>query len=286
MSTLHRTHGQPPRGDRLLHLRVGFLALVGAAGLLTAGLAMGQLPAASAPASAPSATANAPLALPTPPATNPQPSIHPNWSELTIVQQRILAPLAPEWNGMPELARKKWLQITQAYPKYTPAQQQRLQTRMADWVKLTPEQRHRARENFQTTKSVPVQKKSEAWQRYQELPEEQKKALAAAAKAQKRPSAVTALPGSPVLAKDAARALHHGARPKPGTTKSAPNPQTPAKSMGTAGASAPAAAPGQAPAVSAPQTPAAPIAPSNPTTPPTNTDGESGNPPPSTVLGG
>ena len=286
MSNLHRTHGQPPRGNRPLRLRVGFLALVGAAGLLTAELAMGQLPAASAPASAPSATANAPLTLPTPPATNPQPSIHPNWSELTIVQQRILAPLAPEWNDMPELARKKWLQITQAYPKYTPAQQQRLQTRMADWVKLTPEQRHRARENFQTTKSVPVQKKSEAWQRYQELPEEQKKALAAAAKAQKRPSAVTALPGNAVLAKDAAKALHHGARTKPGTTKSAPNPLAPAKATGTASASAPAAAPAQAPAVSAPQTPVTPIAPAHPTTSPINTDGDSGNPPPSTVLGG
>ena len=64
-----------------------------------------------------------------------------------------------------------------------------------DLVKLTPEQRHRARENFQTTKSLPVQKKSEAWQSYQQLTEEQKKALAAAAKAQKHPTAVTALPG-------------------------------------------------------------------------------------------
>lgn len=281
MSNFQHTHGQPPRGARTARLRAGISALIGAAGLM-AGLAAGQVPAASASAAAPGVTVNAPVDLPTPPATNPLPAVHPNWAELTIVQQRIFAPLAPEWNGMPELARKKWLQIAQAYPKYTPAQQQRLQTRMADWVKLTPEQRHRARENFQTTKSLPVQKKSEAWQSYQQLTEEQKKALAAAAKAQKHPSAVTALPGGTGLAKDAAKSLHHGARTKPGTTKSVPT------NKATATASAPTATPVPAPAAAAPApAPAsAPPLPPHPVAPPATTGGDSGNPPPSTVLGG
>ena len=262
-----------------MRLRVALISLIGAAGL-SAGLAIAQAPAASAPATASDAGASTQLALPTPPATNPQPSVHPNWSELTVVQQRILAPFAPEWNSMPELARKKWLQIAQAYPKYTPVQQQRLQTRMADWVKLTPEQRHRARENFQTTKSLPVQKKSEAWQSYQQLTEEQKKALVAAAKAQKHPSAVTALPGGAGLAKDAAKSIHHGARTKPGTTKSAPTYKT------TATASTPAATPAPEPAAAAPAPASAPLTPVHPVAPPATTGGESGNPPPSTVLGG
>ena len=279
MSNFQHTHGQPPRGGRTLRLRAGIVALIGAVGL-TAGLAIAQVPAASAPAAASGVTVNAPVDLPTPPATNPLPAVHPNWAELTIVQQRIFAPLAPEWNGLPELARKKWLQIAQAYPKYTPAQQQRLQTRMADWVKLTPEQRHRARENFQTTKSLPVQKKSEAWQSYQQLTEEQKKALAAAAKAQKHPSAVTALPGGAGFAKDAAKSTHHSARTKPGTTKSAPT------SKATAAASAPAATPAPEPAAAAPAPASAPLTPVHPVAPPTTTGGESGNPPPSTVLGG
>lgn len=271
MSDLERTHGQPPRGSRIARQATVIAALIGAMGV-----AFAQMPA-----SAPAVSADATLALPATPTTNPLPSIHPNWSELTIVQQRILAPLAPEWNGMPELARKKWLQIAHAYPKYTPAQQQRLQTRMVDWMKLTPEQRHRARENFQTTKSVPVQKKSEAWQRYQQLSDEQKKELAAAAKAQKRPSAVTALPGGTGLAKDAAKSLHHGARTKPGTTRSAPNPVATAKPA--AAASAPVAAPiapTPAPAAAAPAS-----VPAAPATQPAATGGESGNPPPSTVLG-
>ncbi|CAJ0876793.1 hypothetical protein R20233_02265 [Ralstonia sp. LMG 32965] len=281
MSNFQHTHGQPPRGERTLRLRAGIVALIGAIGL-TAGLAIAQVPAASAPAAGPAVTVNAPVDLPTPPATNPLPAVHPNWAELTIVQQRIFAPLAPEWNGLPELARKKWLQIAQAYPKYTPAQQQRLQTRMADWVKLTPEQRHRARENFQTTKSLPLQKKSEAWQSYQQLTEEQKKALAAAAKAQKHPSAVTALPGGTGLAKDAAKSLHHGARTKPGTTKSVPT------NKATATASAPAAtpAPPSAAAAAAPAPASTPTVPAHPAAPPATTGGDSGNPPPSTVLGG
>lgn len=281
MSNFEHTHGQPPRGERTLRLHAGTVALIGAIGL-TAGLAIAQVPAASAPAVAPGVTVNAPVDLPTPPATNPLPAVHPNWGELTIVQQRIFAPLAPEWNGLPELARKKWLQIAQAYPKYTPAQQQRLQTRMADWVKLTPEQRHRARENFQTTKSLPVQKKSEAWQSYQQLTEEQKKALAAAAKAQKHPSAVTALPGGTGLAKDAAKSLHHGARTKPGTTKSVPT------NKATATASAPAATPAAPPAAAAaaPAPASTPTVPAHPAAPPATTGGDSGNPPPSTVLGG
>lgn len=283
MSHIFHTHGQPPRGDRRQRLRNSLAALLGAAGLV-AGLAVAQVPVASAPVPAASGViVNAPVDLPAPPTTNPRPSVHPNWSELTIVQQRILAPLAPEWNDMPELARKKWLQIAHAYPKYTPAQQQRLQTRMADWVKLTPEQRHRARENFQTTKSVPVQKKSEAWQSYQQLTDDQKKALAAAAKAQKHPTAVTALPGNASLARDAAKAVHHG-RTKPGTTRSTPSSKV------TATASSPAATPASSPvptpAAAAPAPASAPPSPAQPAAPSTTTGGESANPPPSTVLGG
>ncbi|AXV81159.1 DUF3106 domain-containing protein [Ralstonia solanacearum] len=283
MSHFQRTPGLAPRGDRTLRRRLAGAAFVCAAGVI-AGVAAAQVAVVSGPATAaPAAPASAPAAVPAAPATNPQPSVHPNWSELGIVQQRILAPLAPEWNSMPELARKKWLQIAQAYPKYTPAQQQRLQTRMADWAKLTPEQRHRARENYQTSKSLPVQKKSEAWQNYQQLPEEQKKALAAAAKAQKPPSAVTALPGNTSLAKDAAKAIHHGARTRPGTTRSTPNPLAPPKPATTA--SAPVAAPAPTPAAAPASSPAPAVTP-HPATPPANPGGEMGNPPPSTVLGG
>ncbi|MGO4329209.1 DUF3106 domain-containing protein [Cupriavidus sp. 2TAF22] len=132
----------------------------------------------------------------------------PAWSELSVVQQRILAPLEGEWNTFPELNRRKWLQIAERYQKLSPAEQARLQTRMTEWVKMTPQQRRLARENYQITRSLPPQKKAEAWDKYQQLPEEQKKNLAAAEKVPRRPGAVSALPSGKRLPAETTRQLH------------------------------------------------------------------------------
>ncbi|NUT15120.1 MAG: DUF3106 domain-containing protein, partial [Cupriavidus sp.] len=104
-------------------------------------------------------------------------SAKPAWADLSPVNQRILAPLQPLWDTLPELNRHKWLRIAARYPKYSPAEQARLQARMAEWVRMTPQQRRLARENYQITRSLPTQKKAEAWDKYQQLPEEQKKKL-------------------------------------------------------------------------------------------------------------
>ncbi|WP_454720605.1 MULTISPECIES: DUF3106 domain-containing protein [Cupriavidus] len=133
---------------------------------------------------------------------------HPTWAELSAVHQRVLAPLQGEWNNFPELNRRKWVQIAERYPKFSPAEQARLQTRMAEWVKMTPQQRRLARENYQITRSLPPQKKAEAWDKYQQLPEEQKKNLAAAEKVPRRPGAVSALPSGKRLPAETTRQLH------------------------------------------------------------------------------
>ncbi|NUO84823.1 MAG: DUF3106 domain-containing protein, partial [Cupriavidus sp.] len=74
-------------------------------------------------------------------------SAKPAWADLSPVNQRILAPLQPLWDTLPELNRHKWLRIAARYPKYSPAEQARLQARMAEWVRMTPQQRRLAREN-------------------------------------------------------------------------------------------------------------------------------------------
>ncbi|WP_454731210.1 MULTISPECIES: DUF3106 domain-containing protein [Cupriavidus] len=140
-------------------------------------------------------------------ATSPV-NAHPTWAELSVVQQRVLAPLQGEWNNFPELNRRKWVQIAERYPKFSPAEQARLQTRMTEWVKMTPQQRRLARENYQITRSLPPQKKAEAWDKYQQLPEEQKKNLAAAEKVPRRPGAVSALPSGKRLPAETTRQLH------------------------------------------------------------------------------
>ncbi|MFD2272905.1 DUF3106 domain-containing protein [Undibacterium arcticum] len=68
---------------------------------------------------------------------------------MTSAQQTALAPLAAEWDKLdPIRKQKKWLEISNKYSSMKPDDQQRLQERMHEWVKLTPEQRRVAREKF------------------------------------------------------------------------------------------------------------------------------------------
>ena len=92
----------------------------------------------------------------------------PAWAELTPAQQRVLAPLQPEWEQLDSTRRKKWLSIADRYPTMKPAQQERLQKRMQEWASLTPEERKAARENYQRLKSQPRQKRDEVKKRWDE----------------------------------------------------------------------------------------------------------------------
>jgi hypothetical protein len=128
--------------------------------------------------------------------------VHPTWVELTPTHQQILAPLRPLWDTIPELNRRKWQRIADRYPSLKPEEQARLQERMAEWVKMTPQERRVARKNYQITRTVPAEKKADAWDRYQQLPEAQKKELAAAEKVPRRPGAVSGLPSGKRLPTD------------------------------------------------------------------------------------
>jgi hypothetical protein len=110
---------------------------------------------------------------------------------LTPTQQQALTPLAGEWDKLNSARKSKWLAIGNKYATMKPDEQQRVQARMREWVKLTPEQRRTARESYARAKQLNSNQKSEHWQTYQQLPEEQKKKLAADAASKKR---VAALP--------------------------------------------------------------------------------------------
>lgn len=102
--------------------------------------------------------------------SEPKKVVRPAWSELSAVQQQILAPLAPEWDRMDTTRRKKWVAIAARYPKMKPQEQQRLQKRMRDWAALTPEQRKAAREKYQKLKQLKPEERKEVrteWERYQ-----------------------------------------------------------------------------------------------------------------------
>lgn len=114
-----------------------------------------------------------------------QAAVKPLWVDLSPAQQQALAPLAAEWDSLDSFRKDKWLAIGNKYAKMKPHEQQRVQERMRDWVTLTPEQRRIARESYARAKKLNPDQKSAHWQQYQQLPEEQKKKLAADAASKK-----------------------------------------------------------------------------------------------------
>lgn len=102
----------------------------------------------------------------------------PRWQALTPQQRSALAPLQGEWGSIDADRKAKWLEIAGRFPRLPVDEQQRLQGRMAEWSRLSPSDRGRARLNFQEAKQLPPQDRQAQWQAYQALPEDERKALA------------------------------------------------------------------------------------------------------------
>ena len=116
-------------------------------------------------------------------------SARPSWSELTSAQREALAPLAGMWETLEADRKKKWLEMAARFPGLTPDAQKRMHERMGEYARLSPEQRKTARENFRQAYELPADQRQEKLQRYQQLPDEKKRALAEqAAKKQSEPT--------------------------------------------------------------------------------------------------
>jgi hypothetical protein len=122
---------------------------------------------------------------------------HPVWPELSADQREALAPLAADWDKFDPDRKQKWLQIAAKYPNMSPEGKQRFHERMPQLAKLTPEQRETTRENFRRAYSLPPDQRQAVTQRYQQLPEDRKRALAAQARA-KKPAAPPRRPTPPL----------------------------------------------------------------------------------------
>jgi len=141
--------------------------------------------AASAPAPAPvSVVEFPPLAVD----NNPL-----SWSHLSAAQHVALAPFATEWDRFSDARKRKWIKIAARFAKMSPEAQKRLHERMVEWIRMTPDQRRVARENYQVSKALPPQARQNAWQAYQQLSPEQKAKLAAIGR-KRRPTVVSAPP--------------------------------------------------------------------------------------------
>ena len=114
----------------------------------------------------------------------------PLWRALTPAQQMALQPLQGEWDQMDGLRRQKWLQLANRFTAMKPEEQRRVQERMREWAKLTPQQRELARETYARTRRIGAEEKTASWENYQQLSPDQKKELAASTAGRKATSVV------------------------------------------------------------------------------------------------
>ncbi len=151
------------------------------------------------------------------------------WSRLTDAQRVALAPFATQWDQFSDARKRKWLKIAARYPKLPPDEQKRLQARMTEWVRMTPDQRRLARENYQASKELPAQARQKAWKAYQQLPEEQKERLAATER-KRRPTVVSAPPTGKTEVHDIDRLVNE--RERRATPSRPPGASAPAAASG------------------------------------------------------
>lgn len=104
-----------------------------------------------------------------------QAEVGPRWSELTPAQRAALKPLERDWSTIEADRKRKWMDIAARMPSMPPAQRERVQARMTEWARLSPDQRGQARLRYQESREVsPADRKAE-WEAYQALPPERKR---------------------------------------------------------------------------------------------------------------
>lgn len=105
-------------------------------------------------------------------------NIGPQWKELSSTQRAGLIPLQTAWPSLDVAQKRKWMEIADKLPKLPAEEQQRVQTRMTEWARLSPNERSQARFNFQQANQVSTEKRQAKWQAYQALEPEKKRELA------------------------------------------------------------------------------------------------------------
>lgn len=123
----------------------------------------------------------------------------PLWDDLSSAQQVALAPLEPEWNRMEGPRKRKWIEMSSRFASMPASEQQRVHERMRQWLKLTPEQRELARENYSRANRLAQGDKAADWENYKQLTADQKRKLARSNPPAAHKSVPVALPESPML---------------------------------------------------------------------------------------
>ena len=148
----------------------------------------------------------------------------PRWPALNATQQQALAPLEPAWSSIDAPRKRKWLEVADRFPRMPADERLRVQERMAAWSAMSPNERARARVQFQETRLIGAEQRQARWQAYQALPEEERKRLAQAAVAKKPVAAASAAAPSGAARAETAGEKHNlvAATPSPAPRSVAP----------------------------------------------------------------
>lgn len=147
---------------------------------LAASGAAAQVSAPGAPTATPAQATNAtaPVARALPPDSG--------WHRLRAAEKQALAPLAAIWDSLTPGQRRKWRELAVNFKGLSMAEQVKMQERMTEWARLTPQARAQARLNFGKTteiaKELTPAEKLAKWEAYQALSPEERRALAKGAK--------------------------------------------------------------------------------------------------------
>lgn len=108
----------------------------------------------------------------TTPAAQPKPvvavKLAPTWGQLSPYERQVLAPLAAEWDKFSDLQRHNLVGVAKRYPTLSREEQARVQVRLTDWARLTPQQRDLARKNFQVINQLPPEQRKEVKRKLQQ----------------------------------------------------------------------------------------------------------------------
>jgi hypothetical protein len=108
--------------------------------------------------------------------------VQPLWVDLTPTQQQALEPFAAKWNTFAKAEKLSWVKLAERFGSMNPDQRATLQKRMRAWAELTPEQRVRARANYNLASKVPQDQRIAEFEQYRGMTPEQRKILRLAGK--------------------------------------------------------------------------------------------------------
>ena len=100
---------------------------------------------------------------------------------MPAAHRQALKPLEAQWSTLTAEGKQKWLEIAARFPTLPADERVRIQARMTEWARMSPQERGRVRLNFQEAQQASPRDRQAQWDAYRALPEEQKRQLAARA---------------------------------------------------------------------------------------------------------